>query len=82
MLFRPNEITQTRLGLVVPKRTVNKAVSRNRIKRIVRESFRLNANPLSGFDIIFMTRHHIDQCDKKILRKGIDESWKKLLSFR
>ena len=81
ILFKSNDQTKARLGLVVPKRTVNKAVSRNQIKRIVRESFRLHQERLGGFDIVFITRHHADKLDKKALRKGIDELWEKLLSL-
>ena len=40
MLARPNELQHHRLGLAIAKKTCAKAVGRNRIKRIVRESFR------------------------------------------
>ena len=41
ILSRENAIGQPRLGIVVAKRHVKRAVDRNTIKRIIRESFRL-----------------------------------------
>ena len=42
-----------RLGLVVPKRQVPLAVSRNAIKRVVREAFRLQRARLPEGDWVF-----------------------------
>jgi len=40
ILARPNELHHHRLGMAVSKKACSKAVGRNRIKRLVRESFR------------------------------------------
>jgi len=40
VLARANEIQHNRLGMAVSKKACAKAVGRNRIKRVVRESFR------------------------------------------
>ncbi len=54
--FRPNGLTETRLGITVPVR-VGKAVLRNRIKRRVREVFRQNRESLAeGWDIVVNPR--------------------------
>lgn len=37
---RPSEAAEARLGLIVAKRILKRAVDRNRAKRIIRESFR------------------------------------------
>ena len=42
-----------RLGLIVGKRQLKRAVDRNRVKRIVRESFRTSRAHLPGVDIVF-----------------------------
>jgi len=42
-----------RLGLIVGKRQLKRAVDRNRVKRIVRESFRTSRANLPGIDIVF-----------------------------
>ena len=47
-IFSPSECDRTRLGITVTKK-IGTAVKRNRIKRLVRECFRLNRNDISGF---------------------------------
>jgi ribonuclease P protein component len=46
LLAKPSEQT-SRLGIVVAKKKVRRAHERNRIKRIARESFRLNQQAIS-----------------------------------
>ncbi|UJP06542.1 MAG: ribonuclease P protein component [Nitrosomonas sp.] len=41
VFIKPNELGHARLGLIISKRIERRAVKRNRIKRIVRENFRL-----------------------------------------
>ncbi|MEW5769212.1 MAG: ribonuclease P protein component [Pseudomonadota bacterium] len=48
----PNRAGFARLGMIVPKKLVSTAVRRNRIKRLLREWFRLNQEDLPGLDII------------------------------
>jgi ribonuclease P protein component len=78
-LFKKNDLPYARLGLVISKRAVRKATARNRIKRIARNSFRLNQEKLVGFDIIILARQQCDTLDKTKLREGIDQLWEKLL---
>lgn len=44
---RPNGLGRPRLGIIVGKR-VRRAVDRNRIKRLIREAFRLRREELPG----------------------------------
>ena len=53
---RPNGLELARLGLVVPKRVLARAVDRNRVKRILREAFRQQQTALNGLDVIFRLR--------------------------
>ena len=56
VFFRPNGLKETRLGITVPVR-VGKAVLRNRVKRRLREVFRLNRDRFSrGWDIVLNPR--------------------------
>jgi ribonuclease P protein component len=55
---RPNGCDHPRLGLSIPKRVGN-AVKRNRIKRRLRESFRLMQHDLPvGYDLVINVRAH------------------------
>ena len=52
LLAVPNRMGGARLGLVVPKRVLKRAVDRNRVKRQLRESFRLARPKLPAWDIV------------------------------
>ncbi|HLO64849.1 MAG TPA: ribonuclease P protein component [Azonexus sp.] len=49
---RPEGMTEARLGLVVGKKLLKHAVDRNRLKRIVREQFRLRRPTLPAMDLV------------------------------
>lgn len=80
ILLRPNEKNHARLGISVGKRVANTAIARNRIKRVIRESFRCHKHHLLGWDIVVIARQQCDKLDKAKLRKGIDSLWEKLLT--
>jgi len=67
--FAPNSHTGSRIGITVTKK-VGPAVKRNRIKRLVREYFRLNRHSLSGkWDINIIAKRHIaDLSSEKAFR--------------
>jgi ribonuclease P protein component len=52
VLFRENRLAHPRLGLAMSKKCARRAVDRARLKRIVRESFRLHRSLLDGWDIV------------------------------
>ncbi len=49
ILARRNDLGIARMGLVVAKKHAKRAVDRNQIKRIVRESFRHHQSELENF---------------------------------
>ena len=69
---------QNRLGLIVAKKTDKRAVGRNRIKRLVRDSFRHHKLPLAGLDIVFLARQGIKELDNSTLYKRLDKAWDQL----
>jgi ribonuclease P protein component len=67
----PNGLSLSRYGFSVGKR-VGKAVTRNRVKRVLREILR--SKPLeSGWDIIFITRPLAADANYAGLDKSIDD---------
>lgn len=78
-LFKCNQQPISRLGVIVGKKTAKSAVVRNRIKRVIRESFRRNQATLNKLDIIVIARKPCETLDKQRLREGIDILWEKLL---
>jgi ribonuclease P protein component len=61
LLARNGEENHSRLGLVVSKKNARLAVDRNRIKRVVRERFRLQRALFSGLDVVVMARAGLDK---------------------
>ena len=78
LLARKRDDDQTRLGLIVSKKTDKRAVGRNRIKRLVRDSFRHHKIPLSGLDIVFLARQGIKELDNANLHNRLDKAWDQL----
>lgn len=56
LIVRPNKLDIPRLGLAVAKKQLQRAVWRNRVKRIAREAFRLHKQDLCGYDIVVLGR--------------------------
>jgi ribonuclease P protein component len=54
--LRPNGQDRARLGMVVGKKALPRAVDRNRVRRRLRESFRLMQAELIGFDAVVRLR--------------------------
>lgn len=52
VMARPNQAGHPRLGMIVPKRLLARAVDRNRVKRCVRESFRQVLQELPACDFV------------------------------
>lgn len=80
ILYRSNQKNHARIGIIVGKRVANSAVARNRIRRIVRDSFRFNQEKLTGWDIVVIARQQCDTLSKEKIRKGIDDLWEKLMT--
>lgn len=78
MLHRPNSIATARLGVVIAKKFVRSAVSRNLIRRIVRESFRLSREALPRRDIVVRVSTRIGTPERQALRGEIDELFSRL----
>jgi ribonuclease P protein component len=66
-----------RLGIVVSKK-VGKSVIRNRIKRLIKESFRLNCCDLkTGYDLIFIARNASNDKKFKYINNSVINLLKK-----
>ena len=52
VMARPNQVGYPRLGMVIAKRLLARAVDRNRVKRCVRESFRQVLPDLPACDFV------------------------------
>jgi len=69
-----------RLGLAISKKAAKKAVTRNKIKRTIRESFRLNQARLQDWDVVFVARPAAAQLSSEQLQQLILKIWTRIES--
>ena len=74
VLVRPNELDHPRLGMAISKRRVKLAVGRNRLKRLVRENFRLSEQNYNA-DYVVMAGKHGAIGTKQELKKSLEKHW-------
>ena len=82
LLACENGTDQARLGLVVAKRRVRHAVTRNCIKRHAREGFRLRHDNLAGLDIVLLVRASWHDARAESITAELNPLWDKLLAKR
>jgi len=77
VLHRQNNDADARLGLAISKRHSRKATARNRIKRIIRESFRQHQAQLAGLDIVVMNQPKTESASNKELFDSLEGHWRR-----
>lgn len=70
LIVRPNQKPYPRLGLALSKKQLQRAVWRNRIKRLSREAFRQHKTELNGYDIVVLGRKGMQDIDSETLHKS------------
>ena len=75
---RLNDEEHPRLGLAVASKLAGGSVERNRIRRVVRESFRLHQHELPAADIVVSARPRSRGASNSELRASIEALWGKV----
>lgn len=75
ILSRPNKHAVARLGLAISKKNCKLAVGRNRIKRVVRESFRRHQEELAGIDIVVLNQPETKAASNRTLFESLERHW-------
>ncbi len=70
---------QSRLGFAIAKKQVKRAVDRNRLKRLIRESFRLHQHELPDVDIVIMVRQNILTLTHGEIFNRLNKLWQKVI---
>ncbi|MCK9538999.1 ribonuclease P protein component [Dokdonella sp.] len=76
-----NDASGARLGLAVSRRVSKRAVRRNRIKRIVRDSFRRHRQLLPACDILLIARAGADFADNASLHSELELLWQRIVAL-
>lgn len=72
IFFLKQKAKVARVGLAVPKKVLRSAVARNRIKRLIRESFRNKKVDFMGFDVVVIATKRPQNNEKSCIRKQLD----------
>ncbi|MET1218252.1 MAG: ribonuclease P protein component [Glaciecola sp.] len=78
LLAKKNTNKYPRLGITIAKNRVRKAHDRNRLKRIIRESFRQHQHFLPNIDIIVIGKSNLDTLSNQEFNDTLNKLWKKL----
>lgn len=62
------------------QKNVRQAVKRNRVRRIIRESFRLNQHDLPAVDIVILARKGLGEMENQDVHKLMKKCWSRLNS--
>lgn len=72
-----NDKGAPRLGLAVAVRAAGGAVGRNRLRRIIRESFRLHQRELPALDVVVSARPQARTAEPAALRASLAALWRR-----
>ena len=75
MLAVSNDRGAKRLGMVIAKKNVAKAVQRNRIKRQIRGSFRKTRPRIEPLDVVVLARKDVDKLRNLQVMVSLNSLW-------
>ncbi len=78
VIARPNGLEHPRLGLAVGVKAAGNAVNRNRIKRLVRESFRSRQLDLPAVDLVVNARPAAGKAPNAEIAASVAVLWNRI----
>ncbi len=82
IMARANGLQRHRLGMAVSKKACPTAVGRNRIKRVIRENFRLGVMGVAqpdSLDFVVLPNAEAARQDNRVLNESLAAHWKRLI---
>ena len=74
LYYRKNRFSYNRLGITVSPK-VGKAVTRNRVKRLLKENYRIIQGLSAGYDIVIVARKRAAFASFYDLKKDMEEAF-------
>jgi len=75
--YMPNQLGMTRVGFSISKKVGN-AVVRNRVRRFIKESLRVNFTNIGNCDLVFVARVRSSQVDYHEITRSLKYIFKKI----
>lgn len=77
---KSNGLAHPRIGLAVAVKTAGSGVERNRVRRLIRESFRLAQHTLPAVDIVVAAKFPAREAPAATLRASLATLWQRVAS--
>lgn len=82
LLVCTNEFSFSRIGFSIPKKQISRAIDRNRIRRVIKEYFRVNKNKLTvNLDLVFIIYSTLAEYSNLEITQCLETLWEKLQRF-
>ncbi|WP_343192183.1 ribonuclease P protein component [Buchnera aphidicola (Formosaphis micheliae)] len=75
LLGRYNSLKNSRIGISISKKNIKYAHERNRLKRVIRETFRVSKCRMIGIDFIIIVTKNAVKINSSIFREKLNRLW-------
>lgn len=82
VLYIENGLTYARLGMAIAKKHAKRAVIRNKVRRLIRESFREYAINIAGFDVVILANRLIKPDELNAWFEELTSKWQQIARQR
>ncbi len=73
-----NDLGHARLGMAVGLKATGSGVRRNRVRRLIRESFRLHQHELPAVDVFVTARNDVRAAPAPAINESLERLWRKI----
>ena len=80
VFFVKNKANLCRLGVSLPKKTITKATKRNKIKRIIKNSFNVFFQATKGIDVVVRAKKEPQTNTSDKILQSLEQHWKTIVS--
>lgn len=77
-----NGLGRARLGMAVGARAIGNAVGRNRLRRLIRESFRMNRHTLPALDVLVTAKAPARAASNREVIASLQKIWQQICEAR
>jgi ribonuclease P protein component len=78
VLWRASNQQDPRIGFAIAKKRIARAVDRNRLRRLARESFRQHGHQLARLDMVILAQSAASQASNAELFRSLERHWRKI----